>query len=70
MKNTLASAMKAELGALFVNFQQGAATIMALEEMGHHQPPTPVVTDSAIIHGFANNSIRQRESGAIDMRFY
>ena len=66
MKNVLASAMEAELGALFVNCQQGTA----LEEMGHHLPPTPVVTDSATSDGFVNDNIRQRKSRAIDTIFY
>ena len=47
MINVLASAMEAELGALFVNCQRGAVMRMALIEMGHAQPPTTAVTDSA-----------------------
>ena len=43
---------------------------ISLEEMVHHQPPTPVVTDSATINGFVNDNIRQRQSRATDMRFY
>ena len=70
MKNVLAIEMEAELGALFVNCQRGAALRISLEEMGHHQPPTPVVTDSATSDGFVNDNIRQRKSRAIDMRFY
>ena len=38
--------------------------------MGHHQPPTPVVTDSATSDGFVNDNIRQRKSREIDMIFY
>ena len=38
--------------------------------MGHHQPPTQVVTDSATSDGFINGNIRQRKPRAIDMRFY
>ena len=38
--------------------------------MGHQQPPTPVVTDSANSSGFVNDSIRQQKSREIDMRFY
>ena len=41
VRNVLSSAMRAELGALFVNYQRGAATRMGLIEMGHAQPPTP-----------------------------
>ena len=38
--------------------------------MVHHQPPTPVVTDSTTINGFVNDNIRQRQSRATDMRLY
>ena len=58
MKNFLESAMEAELGALFVNCQRGTALTIAMEEMGHHQPPTPVVTDSATSEGFVNENIK------------
>ena len=43
---------------------------MSLIEMGHAQPPTPAVTDSATGHAFFNYNIRQLHSRAIDMKFY
>ena len=70
MKKVLASEMEEELGALFVKCQRGDALRNALEEMGHHQTPTPVVTDSATSDGFVNNNIRQKKSREIDMIFY
>ena len=70
MKNVPASALEVELGALSANCQQGAAPRIDLEEMGHHQPPTPVVTDNATIDGFVNDNIIKRKSRAIDMRLY
>ena len=69
MKNVLASAMEAELGALFVNCQRDEVMCIALIEMGHAQPPTPAVTDSATGDGFVNDNIHQRRSRAIDMHF-
>ena len=62
--------MEAELEALFVNCQRGVATRMALMDMGHAQPPTPEVTNSATEVVFVNDNIRQRNSRSIDMRFY
>ena len=41
MINVIASETEAELGAPFVNCQKGAATRMALIEMGHTHTPTP-----------------------------
>ena len=38
--------------------------------MGHHQPPIPVVTDSATSDRFVNDNTRQNKSRAIDMKFY
>ena len=70
MKNVLASAMEAKLGALFLNCQQGAAPRIALEEIGHHQPLTTVVTYSSTSDGFVNENIRQSKSRAIDVIFY
>ena len=66
----LESKMEGKLGALFMNFHRGAALRIALEEMGHRQPPTPVLTDSATIDGFVNDNIRKGKSIEIDMRFY
>jgi len=40
-----------------------------LEELGHKQPPTPIVTDNLTAKGIANDDIRQKRSKAIDMRF-
>ena len=70
MINVLAREMEAELGDLFVNCQIGAATRMALIDMGHAQTPTPEVTDNATGDGFFNDNIRQSCSKAICMRFY
>ena len=70
MKNILAGAMEAELGALFVNCQQGAYMCIALIEMGRPRPPTPAVTDSTTGGGFVNGNIWQRISRAIGIRFY
>ena len=47
MINIVASATETELGAIFVNCQRGAAMHTALIDMGHAQPPTLEVTDSA-----------------------
>ena len=70
MINVLVSVLEAELGALFVNCKRGAAMCMLIIEMGHSQPPTPAVTDSATGDGFVNDNIRQRHSRAIDIRVY
>ena len=38
--------------------------------MGHPQLPTPLAVDNTTAVGFANKTIKQKMSKAIDMRFY
>jgi hypothetical protein len=70
MNEVLSSASEAELGALFHNLKDASAIRTSLEEMGHPQPPTPVQTDNNTAVGIANDTVKQRRSKAIDMRFY
>ena len=58
------------MGALFVNGQEVMILRTILEEMGHPQPPTPIRTDNSTAAGITNNTIRQRRSRSMDMRFY
>jgi hypothetical protein len=41
-----------------------------LQELGHPQPATVIVTDNSIASGIANDTIKQRRSKAIDMGYY
>ena len=70
MKMVLSSAAEAELGALFYNAKDAAWLRIILEEMGHPQPPTPIQTDNLCAAGILNNTVKQKRSKAIDMRFY
>ena len=70
MHEVMSSAAEAELGALFHNAKEGCSLRIALEEMGHPQPPTPLQTDNSTASGIANDSVKQKRSKAIDMRFY
>jgi Reverse transcriptase (RNA-dependent DNA polymerase) len=70
MKEVLSSAAEAELAALFYNCKEACSLRTTLEEMGYPQPPTPVVTDNSTAVGIANDTVKQRRSKAIDMRFY
>jgi hypothetical protein len=66
----MASAAKAKVGGLFVNGQDALPIRTALEEFGHPQPPTPMKTDNSTASGIDNNTLKQRKSRAMDMRFY
>jgi hypothetical protein len=70
MKVVLASATEAELGAAFFAAKDGVLCRTILKEMGHPQPPTPLQVDNSCAVGIVNNTVKQRRSKAIDMRFY
>jgi hypothetical protein len=65
----VSSAAEAELGALFHNGKEACSIRTMLEEMGHPQPPTPIETDNNTAAGTANDSIKQKRSKAMGMRF-
>jgi hypothetical protein len=65
------SAAEAELAALFHNGKEALpSTAPASRNLAHPQPPTPIQTDNSTASGIANDSMKQRRSKAIDMRFY
>jgi hypothetical protein len=70
MRMVLASAAEAEIGGLFYNGQEANTIRTVLTEMGHPQPPTLIQTDNNTAAGIANETVKQRRSKAIDMRFY
>jgi hypothetical protein len=70
MREVLSSASEAELAALYYNARESVSIRHALEEMGHPQPATAIVTDNSTAAGIINDTVRQRRSKAIDMRFY
>ena len=41
-----------------------------LEELDHPQPPTPIRTDNSTTDEIMNKTIKQRQSKALDKRFY
>ena len=43
---------------------------VALEEMGHKQPATELITDNNTAEGILNGKIKQNRSKGIDMRYY
>ena len=70
MKMVLSSAAEAEFGALFHNTKEATPLRTTLEELGHPQPPKPVLVDNSTVVGLANDTVTQRQSHAIDMHFY
>lgn len=70
LRVVVASAAEAELGALYYNAKEAAWLRTSLQDLGHPQPATPIVTDNSCAAGIVNNTCKQRRSKAIDMRFY
>ena len=69
MKNVLASAMEAEIGALFLNCQQAEILRTTLGELGHPQPVTNIITDNKTANNIINGDAKQRRTKAMDMRY-
>jgi hypothetical protein len=70
IKNVVASAAVSEFGACVHNAQSGAPLRVTLTGMGHTQPPTPLRTDNSTAFGILNETIKQKRSKAIDMRYH
>jgi hypothetical protein len=70
MRSVLSSATEAETGALFHNAKDAAPFRITLLKLGHPQGPTPIQTDNACALGIINDTVKQRRSKAMDMRFY
>jgi hypothetical protein len=70
IKNVVASAAESEVGASFHNAQSGALLRVTLTELGHTQPPTPLRADKSTALGISNETIKQKISKAMDMRYH
>jgi hypothetical protein len=70
IKNVVASVAESEVGACFHNAQSGAPLRVTLTELGHTQPPTLLRTDNSTAYGIVNETIKQKRSKAMDMRYH
>jgi hypothetical protein len=66
----VSSAGKAEYAALFAGAQHAASLRTILSDLGYPQPPTIIMCDNTCAIGIATDSIKQKRSKAIDMRFH
>jgi hypothetical protein len=53
-----------------MNAQEAVGLRNCLEAMGFPQPATPLKTDNNTANGIINNTMKQKRSKAIDVRFY
>jgi hypothetical protein len=66
----VASAGEAEYGAAFVFAQHGVWLQTIATALGQIQPPTPIFCDNEFAIGLASDTIKQKKSKSIDMRFH
>jgi hypothetical protein len=66
----VASAGEAEYAALFAAGQHAASLRTTLADMGYTQAPTIIMCDNTSAIGIATDSIKQKRSKAVDMRFH
>ncbi len=64
------SAGEAEYAALFAAGQHAASLCTTLSDMGYPQDPTIIMCDNTSAIDIATDSIKQKRSKAIDMRFH
>ena len=69
IRNVVASAAETETGGVYNNAQDAVIIRIALQEIGHPQPPTPIKTDNTTAHSFVHDNIKQRKSKTWDMRW-
>jgi hypothetical protein len=70
LEHVVSSVAETEFGALFVNAKEGTVTRTTLSEMCHNQDATDITTDTTTTDGIINNTVQQKLSKAMDMRFY
>jgi hypothetical protein len=70
LKVVVGSAAEAEIGGVYINAQDAVPMIVALEEMGHSQPPIPIQVDNTTAEGYSNETIKPKRSKAMDMRYH
>jgi hypothetical protein len=68
LKLVAASAAEAELGVLFLNEQEAKIKQLILTELGHPQPPTPIHINNTTTVCIINNTVKQQQSHAMEMR--
>jgi hypothetical protein len=66
----VASAAESEVGVCSHNAQSGSPLRVTLAELGHIKPPTPLRTDNSTAFGILKETIKQKRSKAMDMRYH
>jgi hypothetical protein len=70
LKHVASSAADCEVGAVFHNCKEAIPIRLTLTEMGFPQNATPVILDNTTALGFIHDTIKQRRTKAMDMRYW
>ena len=72
LKMVVSSAAEAEIASLFQCARELVPLRTACIDLGHPQPPsgTPLRTDNSTADGILNNTMKQKRSKAMDMKFW
>ena len=60
IQNVMASAAEAEVGGLFMKYQESVTERKTLIEPGHPHPPTPLKTDNSTTDGILNGTVKKK----------
>jgi hypothetical protein len=69
IKAVMSLAVKAKIGALYINYWEAVTACHTLEFLGHPQPPTPIQTDNTTALGVINNNLMKKLK-AMDMKYH
>ena len=69
IQHVMTSASEAEVAVLFYNRKAAQPLRITLEEMGHPQPKTPVITDNKTAEGLSNKTMVPNKAKTYDTRF-
>jgi hypothetical protein len=62
-------ASKAEIIALYINWQEAVPACHSLEFLGHPQPPTPIQTNNTTALSVFNNNVMNKLK-AMDIKYH
>ena len=70
MRNVISSSAEAECGVLFYNTKELETIRTNLRDMVHLQQATEIITDNSTADVIMRRTIKQKQTKAMDMRFY
>ena len=70
MTNVMGLADGAKIGSTNINGQETVTNRTLLLELGHTEPATHIPVENSTTGGFTNDTIKQKRSKSINMRFY